>query len=130
LSQHKKNLVIASILFFIGWMTELLETYLILYGLGAQLSFLTVAFFEPIVSLLRSIAFIIPAGLGVMDAGYISSFKTFGIENAVTFAAAFILVKRAKEIFWSVIGIVLTIILGGNIIGKIHFHPKIIKESV
>jgi uncharacterized membrane protein YbhN (UPF0104 family) len=50
------------------------------------------------VSLLRSIANIAPAGLGVQEAGYATLLTGAGV--GVDTAAAFVLLKRCKELFW------------------------------
>jgi hypothetical protein len=48
----------------------------------------------------------------MMDVGYAASLKSFGIHNAVTTAAAFILLKRGKEIFWIIVGVAAAWMLG------------------
>ena len=70
--------------------------------------------FEPMVSLTRSLAFFIPGGLGVMDSGYVSAFGSAGIANVVTAGAAFIVIKRSKELFWIVIGLFFMWLQGRN----------------
>jgi uncharacterized membrane protein YbhN (UPF0104 family) len=100
------------VFFFGNWLTELFETILILDLLGAAIPITGAMLFEPVISLVRSIAFIFPGGLGIMDAGYMSALQMYGIPNAAVIAAAFIVVKRSKELFWIVIGISLALILG------------------
>jgi len=63
--------------------------------------------FEPVVSFARSAAFFIPAGLGVQDAGYMAFLQHAGIPDAVNRAAAFVLLKRFKEIIWIAVGWIL-----------------------
>jgi len=60
-----------------------------------------------VVTLLRSIAFMVPAGLGVQDAGYVAFLAAFGVPEAATVGVAFVLIKRAKELFWIAMGFVL-----------------------
>ena len=103
---HKRRRgLLAFFLFFGGWLTEALETYLIIAALGIKVLPCQVMIFEPIVSLTRSIAFFIPAGLGVIDSGYASAFGSAGIANVATAGAAFIIIKRSKELFWILIGL-------------------------
>jgi glycosyltransferase 2 family protein len=59
---------------------------------------------EAIVVFMRNLAFFVPAGLGVQDAGYIAFLHAFGIPNAAAGAAAFVIVKRAKELVWVGVG--------------------------
>jgi hypothetical protein len=69
-----------------------------------DLSFATVLAFEPVVSFARSAAFFIPAGLGVQDAGYMAFLRNAAVPDAVNRAAAFVLLKRFKELVWIAVG--------------------------
>ncbi|MFA5834331.1 MAG: lysylphosphatidylglycerol synthase transmembrane domain-containing protein [Bacteroidota bacterium] len=118
---------IAAILFFFcGWLTELAETYCILFLLGAKVSFQDVMIFEPVVSFLRSVVFFIPAGLGVMDIGYSASLQSAVPGMTMTIAAAFIIIKRAKELFWIIIGVSVATVLGRIQFTnkRFHSHPQ------
>ncbi len=54
--------------------------------------------------MIRHIAFVSPAGLGFQDLGYAGLLQVFGVPDWLAVAAAFSLLKRGKELFWSVIG--------------------------
>jgi hypothetical protein len=41
-----------------------------------------------------------PAGLGLQDLGYVTAFAALGIPDAANLGAAFILLKRTKELCW------------------------------
>ncbi|MGZ3452540.1 MAG: lysylphosphatidylglycerol synthase domain-containing protein [Polyangiales bacterium] len=90
--------------FFLSWLAESLESWTILHLLGVRLDFFQVMAFEAGVSLLRSIVFFVPAGLGVQDAGYMTALNALAIRDPTNTAAAFVLLKRAKEVFWIVTG--------------------------
>jgi uncharacterized membrane protein YbhN (UPF0104 family) len=60
--------------------------------------------FEAGLSLVRSTAFFVPAGLGVQDLGYLAFFTALGIPDALTLGTAFLLLKRTKELFWVTTG--------------------------
>jgi hypothetical protein len=97
---------------FGGWLLESLETLVILRVLGAPLSpflggYAEVIAFEAGLALVRHTAFFAPAGLGVQDLGYIAFFHALGMPEASTLGAAFVVLKRAKEIVWIVIGYLL-----------------------
>jgi uncharacterized membrane protein YbhN (UPF0104 family) len=104
LQSHVRGLVVAFGWILAGWFAEAGETWVLLHLLGVDLSFAAVLAFEPVVSFARSAAFFIPAGLGVQDAGYMAFLQKAGIPNAVNEAAAFVLLKRFKEVFWIVVG--------------------------
>jgi uncharacterized membrane protein YbhN (UPF0104 family) len=107
LQSHARGLVVAALWILAGWFTEAGESWVLLKLLGVDLSFGAVLAFEPVVSFARSAAFFIPAGLGVQDAGYMAFLRGAGIPDAVNRAAAFVLLKRFKEVFWIAVGWIL-----------------------
>jgi hypothetical protein len=107
LQSHAPGLVVAFLWILAGWFAEALETWVLLKLLGMDLSFAAVLAFEPVVSFARSAAFFIPAGLGVQDAGYMAFLQRAAIPDAVNKAAAFVLLKRFKEVVWIAIGWIL-----------------------
>jgi uncharacterized membrane protein YbhN (UPF0104 family) len=90
--------------YFLSWLAESLESWTILHLLGVSLDFTQVLAFEAVVSLLRSLVFFVPAGLGVQDAGYMTALGALAIRDPIDVGAAFVLLKRAKEVFWIVTG--------------------------
>ena len=58
-------------------------------------------------TLLRGLAFFTPSGLGIQDLGYLAFLKGLGVRHALDVGAAFVVVKRSKEIFWIIIGYLL-----------------------
>jgi uncharacterized membrane protein YbhN (UPF0104 family) len=94
----------AQLLYFCAWLIESLETLLILRLLGAPVGYVEVMSFEAGLSLLRCVAFFSPAGLGVQDLGYMAFLSALGIPDAAAVGAAFVLLKRAKEILWIAVG--------------------------
>lgn len=90
-----------SFLYYLAsWSMETLDTFLIFYLLGVPLTVPQAMSVETLLSLLRSALFILPAGLGVQDIGYALFLEGFGVPDAVTVGAAFVVLKRAKELFW------------------------------
>jgi glycosyltransferase 2 family protein len=95
--------------FFMGlllaaWLMDTVETWLILHVLGVRIGFVEVYSFEAGLSLVRSMAFFVPAGLGVQDLGYFAFFSALGVPDAMGVGAAFVLLKRTKELFWVCVG--------------------------
>jgi uncharacterized membrane protein YbhN (UPF0104 family) len=62
---------------------------------------------ETTMSLIRAMLFILPAGLGVQDYGYVLFLKSFGVPDAESVGVAFVLIKRSKELIWIVVGYIL-----------------------
>jgi len=88
--------------YFVCWLLEWLDTALILRLLGAPPGLAVAMAAEVGISLVRAIGNVAPAGLGVQDAGYATLFPAMGVRPEV--AAAFVVVKRAKEAVWIAIG--------------------------
>jgi hypothetical protein len=87
-----------------AWLMDTIETWLILHVLGVHIGFVEVYSFEAGLSLVRSMAFFVPAGLGIQDLGYFAFFSALGIPDAMGVGAAFVVLKRTKELFWVCIG--------------------------
>jgi uncharacterized membrane protein YbhN (UPF0104 family) len=93
--------------FLAGWVLEAVETYLILRLLGVDLPFEAVAALEVALSFVRHITFILPAGLGVQDLGYVAFLRALGASDPLVMGAAFVLIKRAKECVYALVGFLL-----------------------
>jgi uncharacterized membrane protein YbhN (UPF0104 family) len=102
-------------LFVVAWSIEAVETWLLLRLLGVRLPLGTVFAFEASVSLLRSIGCFAPGGLGLLDLGYVAALGALGIPDAVTAGAAFIVLKRAKELVWSLVGYASLLVPDGGV---------------
>jgi hypothetical protein len=63
-------------------------------------------------SLVRSAAVIAPSGLGIVDLGYGAVLPALGADAGV--AAAFVLLKRAKEAAWVLAGYAVLAALRGR----------------
>lgn len=100
--------------FLAGWLLEAVDTFLILTLLGVQMPWTTVGALEVSASFLRNVAFMVPAGLGIQDLSYLAFLRALQVPDALNVAAAFLLLKRSKEIFWAVCGyVVLALSLRG-----------------
>ncbi len=93
--------------FLCGWLCESLESYLILHLLGIQLDFFAIASVEVLLSFLKNVLFVLPAGIGVQDVGYVSCLTALGVPDALIVGAAFSALKRGKELFWAACGYLL-----------------------
>ena len=91
--------------YFLAWLVEAFETYVILRLLGVEIGFVEVWAFEPALSLLRHLVFFVPAGLGFQDVGYVAFLKAFGVADPLAVGSAFILLKRSKELLWAAFGL-------------------------
>lgn len=112
--------------FLCGWLCEALESFLILRLLGVELDFFAIASVEVMLSFLKNVLFVIPAGIGVQDVGYVSCLTALGVPDALNVAAAFSALKRGKELFWAAIGYSL---LASESRGALAAAPQLRVES-
>jgi uncharacterized membrane protein YbhN (UPF0104 family) len=88
---------------FLGcWCIEALESALLLRLVGADVALGSIVAVEAGLSLVRSIVVFAPAGLGVVDFGYVTVLPALGADAGS--AAAFVLLKRSKELAWVMAG--------------------------
>ncbi|HEX3774603.1 MAG TPA: lysylphosphatidylglycerol synthase transmembrane domain-containing protein [Polyangiaceae bacterium] len=99
-----RTTLMPGVFFLCGWLCESLESFLILRLLGVQLGFFTIAAVEVMLSFLKNVLFVLPAGIGVQDVGYVSCFAALGVADPLNMGAAFSLLKRGKELFWALVG--------------------------
>ncbi len=95
-----------------AWFVESFETWLLLHLIGLDVSFLQAFTMEASVVFIRNIAFFVPAGLGVQDAGYMAFLQAFGITSVG--GGAFVILKRAKELVWIALGYLVLLVLEGK----------------
>lgn len=95
----------ASLAFLGCWLAEALDTAVILWIVTGRFDVAVAFAVETGVSLLRSIGNVAPAGLGVQEVGYGGLLTAMGV--GVDGAAAFVLLKRCKELVWILLGYVL-----------------------
>jgi uncharacterized membrane protein YbhN (UPF0104 family) len=94
-------------LYVLGWLVRSLETWLFLHLVGATIPLPVAMVIETALILVRAMAVPVPAGLGVQDAGYVLCLKALGVPDATTVGAAFVVLKRGKDLFWILLGFLL-----------------------
>jgi uncharacterized membrane protein YbhN (UPF0104 family) len=113
LGAAKAPLARANALLLATWLLESIESFLILRILGAPVGLAEVMAFEAGLSLVRCLAFFSPSGLGVQDLAYLAFLSAMGIPDAGATGAAFVILKRAKELCWIAVGMLL-FVMGGS----------------
>jgi uncharacterized protein (TIRG00374 family) len=90
-----------------GWFVRAVETWLFLWLVGADVPLAAAMVVETALILVRAAAVPVPAGLGVQDAAYVLCLRALGVPDATTVGAAFVVIKRGKDLFWIVVGFAL-----------------------
>ncbi len=102
--RHKRPAFCVSTgLFFLGWMAEALEVYVILHVLGGPAIALSAISIAALSVFIKSSTFFIPGSLGTQDGGNLLLLEAFGYSDVtgITFA----LVRRFRELVWIGIGL-------------------------
>jgi uncharacterized membrane protein YbhN (UPF0104 family) len=91
-------------LLVVSWLWESVEAFVFLRIAGARLSLVEVLSFEAGLSVLKSAWFFAPSGLGAQDLGYLGVLHLFGVRDASAVGAAFLTLKRGRELAWIALG--------------------------
>jgi hypothetical protein len=105
--ERRMGLLPSIVLYELGWFARSLETWLFLRLVGVAVPVPAAMVIEATLILVRAMAVPVPAGLGVQDAGYVLCLRALAVPEATTVGAAFVLLKRGKDLFWILLGFLL-----------------------
>jgi uncharacterized protein (TIRG00374 family) len=105
--QDRAGLLAPVLLYELGWLARSLETWLFLRLVGVDVPLVAAMVIETALILVRAMAVPVPAGLGVQDAGYVLCLRALAVPEATTVGAAFVVLKRGKDLFWILLGFLL-----------------------
>jgi glycosyltransferase 2 family protein len=111
--RHNRQAVYSSTgLFFLSWMAEALEVYVIIWYLGGPAIVLSAISINALSVFIKGGSFFIPGSLGAQDLGNFLLLKDFGYSDVagVTFA----LVRRYRELVWIGVGLLCLATLRGR----------------
>ncbi len=99
-------------LFFLGWMAEALEVYVIISYLGGPAMALSAISIGALSVFIKGGTFFIPGSLGAQDGGNLLLLKAFGYSDVtgITFA----LLRRFRELVWIGLGLLCLALVGGR----------------
>jgi len=99
-------------LFFLGWMAEALEVYVIIYYLGGPAMALSAISIGALSVFIKGGTFFIPGSLGAQDGGNMLLLTAFGYSDVtgITFA----LLRRFRELVWIGLGLLCLALVGGR----------------
>jgi putative membrane protein len=83
----------------LSWLIGCLQTWITLFALGIQASFIVALIIETAGQGVRSVLFIVPAGLGVFEGGIVMISSLFGISGDSALALS--LIRRATEVLFN-----------------------------
>lgn len=99
-------------LFFLGWLAEALEVFVIVLCLGQPITILSAVAIGALSVFIKGGTFFIPGSLGAQDAGNLLLLTAFGYGEVT--GMTFALLRRFREFVWIALGLVcLTIMTKG-----------------
>jgi glycosyltransferase 2 family protein len=94
---------------FLGWLTNALETWVILVLLGIDISIVGAVVIEAFSTAIRFATFMVPGSLGALEGGHVAIFVALGFTGTV--GLSYSLVRRIREATWVGIGFVALVVL-------------------
>ena len=97
-------------LFFLGWLAEALEVFVMIYYLGGPAMVLSAMSIGALSVFIKGGTFFIPGSLGAQDGGNLLLLKAFGYSDVtgITFA----LLRRFRELVWIGVGLLCLLLIG------------------
>jgi uncharacterized protein (TIRG00374 family) len=107
---QRKSFYASTGLFFLGWMTEALEVFVIIWYLGGPASFSSAIAIGALSVFIKGSTFFIPGSLGTQDGGNLLLLTAFGYSDVtgITFA----LLRRFRELIWIGLGVLCLLVMG------------------
>ena len=98
-------LLVCALLWVASWLIGCVETWVALFALGIETSFIVALIVETVGQSIRSVFFIVPAGLGIFEGGMVMICGLLGISGDVALALS--LIRRAREALLSDPGLII-----------------------
>lgn len=98
-------LLVCALLWVASWLVGCVETWVALFALGVRTSFTVALIVETAGQSVRSVFFIVPAGLGIFEGGMVMICSLLGISGEVALALS--LIRRAREALFSGPGLII-----------------------
>jgi glycosyltransferase 2 family protein len=118
--RHNRRAVYSSTgLFFLSWLAEALEVYVIIWYLGGPALVLSAISINALSVFIKGGSFFIPGSLGAQDIGNFYLLKDFGYSDVA--GLTFALLRRFRELVWIGTGLLCLVLLGG--------HAAVIQEG-
>lgn len=100
---NKKDFFISSTYFLLGWLTGLLEVFVVLYFLGIPTDFISTYIIESLSTVAKGVTSFIPGSVGGQEGGIIMIFKSLGLGAGI--ALTFGILRRLRELIWTTAGL-------------------------
>jgi uncharacterized membrane protein YbhN (UPF0104 family) len=111
-THHQSRFYASTGLYFLGWLAEALEVFVIIYYLGGPTELLSAISIGALSVFIKGGTFFIPGSLGAQDGGNLLLLQAFGYSDVtgITFA----LLRRFRELIWIACGLLCLTAVGGR----------------
>jgi uncharacterized protein (TIRG00374 family) len=109
-SQDRRRFVLSILLFFLGWLAEALEVFVIMACLGARTDALQAVAIAGLSVFIKGGTFFIPGSIGAQEGGNLMLLLAFGYTEVT--GMTFALLRRFRELVWIGIGLLILAIVG------------------
>ncbi len=111
-THHRATFYASAAFYFLGWLAEALEVFVIIYYLGGPVTAMSAISIGALSVFIKGGTFFIPGSLGAQDGGNLLLLKAFGYSDltGITFA----LLRRFRELVWIGIGLLCLAVIGKN----------------
>jgi uncharacterized protein (TIRG00374 family) len=109
-TRHRTAFYASTGLYFLGWLAEALEVFVIIYYLGGPADLWSAISIGALSVFIKGGTFFIPGSLGAQDGGNLLLLQAFGYSDVtgITFA----LLRRFRELVWIGIGLLCLTVVG------------------
>jgi hypothetical protein len=119
---HWRALLLSVGFHYASWLVGALEALVVLQSLHVPASLVTATIIEALGTGVRFATFFVPASLGTLEGAYAAAFTALGW--AAGDGLAFSLVRRARQVVWIGVGLVILLAMGATrVAGKDGVEP-------
>ncbi|MEW6245488.1 MAG: lysylphosphatidylglycerol synthase transmembrane domain-containing protein [Nitrospirota bacterium] len=109
-SHNRRGFYSSTGMFFLGWLAEALEVYVMIDYLGGPAELLSAVSIGALSVFIKGGTFFIPGSLGAQDGGNLLLLTAFGYDEVT--GMTFALLRRFRELVWIAIGLLCLAALG------------------
>jgi uncharacterized protein (TIRG00374 family) len=109
-SRDRRRFLLSTIVFFLGWLAEALEVYVIFLCLGVSTDVLKSVAIAGLSVFIKGGTFFIPGSVGAQEGGNLMLLLAFGYGELT--GMSFALLRRFRELVWIIIGLIILAVFG------------------
>jgi uncharacterized protein (TIRG00374 family) len=95
---------LSALLYFIGWICDALEVFLVSHLVGMPLTWVEALAVESFTSVAKAAGIFAPGSIGVQESGIVLLFRIFGLPEALGIPYA--IIRRGREVIYAIIGMI------------------------